>query len=67
MQRWRQTGEAVLCAGVKKCTLKKKGRGKRTDVRGCAVDSFLLDSVLTLMSVRPRFLSLMACAPVIKE
>lgn len=31
----------------------------------CAVISFLLDSLRLVMSVGPRFLSLMACAPVV--
>lgn len=66
MQHWQQMDETVLCTGVKKCTSKKKG-GKKTGLMfdGCAVASFLLDSLWFVMSVRPTVLSLMPCVAVI--
>lgn len=69
MQRWQKTEETVLCVGVKKFTSKKERKGGKKGLMsdGCAVDSFLLDPSWTVMCARPRFLSLMACAPVMKE
>lgn len=55
-----------MCWCEKSSPQKMKGgekKGLMSDV--CAVISFLLDSLRLVMSVGPRFLSLMACAPVV--
>lgn len=56
MQHWLQVEETVLCVIVK-----NKVEEKRTD------DLKTTDSLWPMLSAKPRFPSLMACVPVIKD